>query len=200
MLLRPTVTRITYRAAASRYSTTFLSVRCMSHADMTEDQEFGPHKIHASELFARTALSFAFVNLKPVVPGHVLVCSRRVVQRFTSLRNEEVSDLWCLAQKVGQVVEPYFGATSLTFAIQDGVHAGQSVPHVHVHVLPRRPGDFKSNDDVYDAIDDASKALAGEAEKLDLDMERRVRTPEEMGQEAAQLRAAFKKQHGASSF
>ena len=35
----------------------------------SQDQEFGPHKIHASEIFARTALSFAFVNLKPVVPG-----------------------------------------------------------------------------------------------------------------------------------
>ena len=34
-----------------------------------QDQEFGPHKIHASEIFARTSLSFAFVNLKPVVPG-----------------------------------------------------------------------------------------------------------------------------------
>lgn len=45
--------------------------------------------------------------------------------------------------------------------LQDGVHAGQSVPHVHIHVLPRRPGDFKNNDDVYDAIDDASKSLAG---------------------------------------
>ena len=40
------------------------------------------------------------------------------------------------------------------------MHAGQSVPHVHIHVLPRRPGDFEKNDDVYDAIDDASRDAA----------------------------------------
>lgn len=42
---------------------------------------------------------------------------------------------------------------------QDGPAAGQTVPHVHVHCLPRRPGDLKRNDDVYDAIDDSSKYL-----------------------------------------
>ena len=34
-----------------------------------QDNQFGPHKIRASEIFASTELSFAFVNLKPVVPG-----------------------------------------------------------------------------------------------------------------------------------
>ena len=38
---------------------------------------------------------------------------------------------------------------------QDGETAGQSVPHVHVHCLPRKAGDFKRNDDVYDALDAA---------------------------------------------
>ncbi|CAL5227730.1 g10745 [Coccomyxa viridis] len=167
-----------------------------SPSQSVEDHQFGPHKIRASEIFASTELSFAFVNLKPVVPGHVLVCSRRVVQRFTRLQPAEVADMWCLAQKAGQVVEPHFGATSLTLAIQDGIHAGQSVPHVHVHVLPRRPGDFKNNDDVYDAIDDASKAaVSGEGEKLDLDAERKVRTPEEMAAEAQELRVAFQQLH-----
>lgn len=37
--------------------------------------------------------------------------------------------------------------------MQDGPAAGQTVPHVHVHVLPRRAGDFKENDEVYGAIE-----------------------------------------------
>jgi diadenosine tetraphosphate (Ap4A) HIT family hydrolase len=39
-------------------------------------------------------------------------------------------------------------ASSLTLAIQDGPAAGQTVPHVHIHVLPRRGGDFEKNDEV----------------------------------------------------
>lgn len=160
-----------------------------------QDYSFGPWTIHSSEIFSTSPLSFAFVNLKPVVPGHVLVSSKRVVPRFTDLTPEEVSDLWVLAQRVGVAVESHFGATSLTLAIQDGPAAGQTVSHVHVHVLPRRPGDFENNDEVYDAIDKASteaKAALGnrgEGEKrVDLDQERRPRTQEEMAAEAAELR------------
>jgi diadenosine tetraphosphate (Ap4A) HIT family hydrolase len=45
-------------------------------------------------VFATSPLSFAFVNLKPVVPGHVLVSPKRVVPRFADLSEEEVADLW----------------------------------------------------------------------------------------------------------
>lgn len=37
---------------------------------------------------------------------------------------------------------------------QDGPESGQSVPHVHVHILPRRRGDFEENDEIYDAVSD----------------------------------------------
>ena len=103
-------------------------------------------------------------------------------------RTEEVADLWSLAQAVGSRVEPHYGAEGLTLAIQDGPAAGQTVPHVHIHVLPRRPGDFEPNDKVYDAMDQGEKGLA---EGLDAEPERKPRTPEEMAAEAAALRELF---------
>lgn len=54
------------------------------------------------------------------------------------------------------MVERVYGATSLNIAIQDGVHAGQSVPHVHAHVIPRKAADLDhagGTDAVYDLLD-----------------------------------------------
>lgn len=71
---------------------------------------------------------------------------------------------------------------------QDGPEAGQTVPHVHIHILPRKVGDFERNDIVYDLIEDKERELK---KKLDLDKERMDRTAGEMAKEADELRALF---------
>uniref|UniRef100_A0A6I8N982 Bis(5'-adenosyl)-triphosphatase n=1 Tax=Ornithorhynchus anatinus TaxID=9258 RepID=A0A6I8N982_ORNAN len=80
----------------------------------------------------------------------VLVCPLRPVERFRDLHPDEVADLFQTTQKVGNVVEKHFNGTSITFSVQDGPEAGQTVKHVHVHVLPRKVGDFSRNDSIYD--------------------------------------------------
>lgn len=151
---------------------------------------FGPWPIDDGEIFAKTSLSFAFVNLKPIVPGHVLVSTKRVVPRFTDLTPEETQDVWNLAQKVGQMLEKHHGASSLTLTIQDGPAAGQTVPHVHVHILPRKDGDFVPNDTVYEEVDTSSKEYVLE-KKQNLDEARPARTPEEMAAEALEYGKYF---------
>ena len=162
-----------------------------SSQEQVAGYSFGPWPISPTEVFATSPLSFAFVNLKPIVPGHVLVSTKRVVPRFTDLTPEETQDLWALAQRVGAAMERHHKASSLTLTIQDGPDAGQTVPHVHVHVLPRKGNDFVPNDLVYDAIDTSSKEFVGSAAKRDLDEDRPPRTAKEMAEEAIEYRAYF---------
>uniref|UniRef100_A0A2P2K447 Bis5'-adenosyl-triphosphatase n=1 Tax=Rhizophora mucronata TaxID=61149 RepID=A0A2P2K447_RHIMU len=79
---------------------------------------FGPYRIDSKEVFYLTNLSFAMVNLRPILPGHVLICPRREVKRFGDLTAEETIDLWLTAKKVGTQLECFHKATSLTFTIQ----------------------------------------------------------------------------------
>ncbi|KAI4643550.1 hypothetical protein J4E93_006560 [Alternaria ventricosa] len=120
-----------------------------------------------NQVFHLTRLSFAIVNLKPLLPGHVLVSPRRVVPRFNDLSAAEVQDLFLTVQRVSRMVERVFSASSLNIAIQDGVDAGQSVPHVHAHIIPRKKDDLEEKggtDAIYAMMEsedaDLSKQLA----------------------------------------
>lgn len=120
---------------------------------MSDDmQRFGKNLLAATDIFIRTPLSFGFVNLKPILPGHVLVSPARVVPRFADLTQQEVSDLFLTVHRISPVLQKIHNSTAMTIAIQDGADAGQSVQHVHVHLIPRTPGDFSNNDDIYEKV------------------------------------------------
>ncbi|PGG97488.1 bis(5'-adenosyl)-triphosphatase [Blastomyces parvus] len=112
---------------------------------------FGPFLV-----FYITPLSFALVNLKPLLPGHVLVCPLRRVPRVTDLTPSETTDLFLTIRRVGRMVERVYHGTSLNIAIQDGPDAGQTVPHVHAHIIPRRKADLEhrgGSDAIYEMME-----------------------------------------------
>lgn len=156
--------------------------------------KFGPWPITPNEIFYNSTLSYGLVNLKPVVPGHVLVIPKRIVSRFHDLSIEEVGDLWISAQEIGKVIEREYSAQSLTFTIQDGSSAGQTVPHVHIHVIPRVKGDWMDNDEIYPTINHSEKEMDKDYKKRagPDDESRKPRSQEEMGIEAKKLKQFFK--------
>lgn len=101
---------------------------------------FGPHALHPSQVFFESALSIGIVNIKPIVPGHVLVIPKRVEQRIMDLTAAEYTDLFETVRYIAPKIEKHYGAQALNIAIQDGAQSGQSVPHVHVHIVPRKSG------------------------------------------------------------
>jgi bis(5'-adenosyl)-triphosphatase len=139
----------------------------------------------------------------------VLVVSNRIVPRFTDLNANEVTDLYMTVQKVQRMLaKVYFkdpesekGGSggkledgAFNVAMQDGVSAGQTVPHVHVHIIPR-PKDSPQNDQIYDRMEseegnvggalwDRSRPVnQGKFAKPE-ESERKNRTEEEMVKEA----------------
>ncbi|CAJ1331080.1 unnamed protein product [Effrenium voratum] len=102
------------------------------------EQAFASFRIPRSHLFyaSPSGLTVAFVNLKPLIPGHVLVVPRRTVPRLADLSQEEFDDLFRSVRVVQGALESSYGAEASRLGIQDGLDAGQTVPHVHVHVLP----------------------------------------------------------------
>jgi len=86
-------------------------------------------------------LVWAFPTNIPITPGHTLIVPRRCVAKYDDLTEEEKTAIENLRVRICDALRTQFRATSFNFAWNDGKIAGQSVPHFHLHVLPRQEGD-----------------------------------------------------------
>ncbi|XP_073949746.1 ntrilase and fragile histidine triad fusion protein NitFhit isoform X2 [Choristoneura fumiferana] len=110
---------------------------------------FGHVQVPDTCVFYKTELTYAFVNLRCVTPGHVLVAPRRCAPRNEELTDEEAVDFFAAVRTVQRLMEKVHDTRSCTVTIQDGQDAGQTVKHLHCHIMPRKKGDFIQNDLIY---------------------------------------------------
>jgi histidine triad (HIT) family protein len=84
-------------------------------------------------------VAVAFLDVRPVFPGHVLVVPRVHTETLPDLPVEQIGPLFERVQRLADAVPRALGATGTFVAMNNKV--SQSVPHLHVHVVPRRPKD-----------------------------------------------------------
>lgn len=96
---------------------------------------FGKYLIPIAHVFYSTPLTFCFVNLRPITKGHVLISPTRIVSRFSDLTEEESYDILLVAQKISGFLEKKY-LKRVDICVQDGQEAGQTVPHIHIHLVP----------------------------------------------------------------
>ncbi len=84
---------------------------------------------------------YAFLDIYPASEGHTLVAPKKHFSSFTDMNAEDVARLFEAARKITAAVEIAFLAEGSNIGINNGEVAGQEVPHVHVHVIPRKKGD-----------------------------------------------------------
>lgn len=93
------------------------------------------------EIIASSSLSLAFFDGFPVSPGHVLIIPRRHVASFFELTQEERKDMFNLADDVKHIIDNRFHPDGYNIGVNIGEAAGQSIFHVHLHLIPRYYGD-----------------------------------------------------------
>lgn len=78
----------------------------------------------------------------PISPGHTLIIPKRHVGSFFDLAAAERQDLLLLLDKAKVILDQKFKPSGYNIGINDGPAAGQTVPHLHIHLIPRYNADL----------------------------------------------------------
>ena len=92
-----------------------------------------------TKIITETKNSLAFLDAFPLTRGHTLVIPKTHHEKIQNMSPEENSDLFSTVHKIISKVDKLTGATLV--AIHNGREAGQEIPHVHVHLVPRSSDD-----------------------------------------------------------
>ena len=92
---------------------------------------------------ADNELALALFDKYPVTPGHVLVCPRRHVASFFDLTEAEMVAVLRLVREIKSRCDARLQPLGYNIGVNVGPAAGQTVSHVHVHLIPRYDGDVE---------------------------------------------------------
>lgn len=90
-------------------------------------------------ILKETSQSISFLDAFPLAKGHALVIPKKHHQKIQDMTGEENTDLFSLVHEIISRVDTITGSTLV--AIHNGKDAGQEIPHVHVHLVPRDKND-----------------------------------------------------------
>jgi histidine triad (HIT) family protein len=109
-----------------------------------EDCAFCDPAVLERQTFYEDDLVLALYTHRPIFPGHCLIIPKRHVERFEMLTDSEITQIGRVIRKVNRAVQEVFHTVSYLLLQKNGPEVGQTVPHVHVHYIPREEGDDSS--------------------------------------------------------
>jgi len=92
-------------------------------------------------MLAETALAYAIFDRYPASPGHTLIIPRQHTADYFALPPEVKRACWQLVDRVKEILAERFKPAGFNIGVNVGRVAGQTVPHVHIHLIPRYAGD-----------------------------------------------------------
>ena len=100
-------------------------------------------KNYKDKIVCETKLSISILDRYPVSAGHTLVIPKRHVKSYFDLTQDEVVDPWSMVNDVKESLNYMYEPDGYNIGINIGEVAGQTIPHSHIHVIPRYNGDVE---------------------------------------------------------
>jgi diadenosine tetraphosphate (Ap4A) HIT family hydrolase len=98
--------------------------------------------IAPEKIIDQNALTFTVRDTLPVSPGHTLIVPRRHFAGIFEADPDEVEALWEALQQARMQLIAEYAPDGFNIGINDGLAAGQTILHLHIHVIPRYTGDM----------------------------------------------------------
>ncbi len=96
------------------------------------------------QLLTETDTCYTILDKYPVTPGHALVIPKQHIPDYFDLPAPLKADLWRMVDRVKHLLAERFCPHGFNVGINIGTAAGQTIPHVHIHVIPRYFGDVEN--------------------------------------------------------
>nr|WP_319539292.1 HIT family protein [uncultured Methanospirillum sp.] len=93
------------------------------------------------EVVLENRLAYARYDKNPVSPGHLLIVPKRHFRSMFEATEPELSALWDLIRKARSYLDDEYTPDGYNIGINDGATAGQTIMHLHIHLIPRYAGD-----------------------------------------------------------
>jgi len=108
----------------------------------------------------------AFFSSQPVTLGHTLVIPKKHVKSLLAVADKDIDKLFELVKKIAKIIHKVLKPNGFNIGTNYGRIAGQSVDHLHIHVIPRYKGDFTFLQIVGKSLSPYARVLKNEEIKI----------------------------------
>ncbi len=137
-----------------------------------EKDEVGKGFISRAQVIFEDSSYVIFYNLKPAFVGHCLLTPKKHTEDYRELSETELKEMAILMRKATAAIAKAYNTDSFNVVLQQGEVSGQSLPHLHWHIIPRTPRD---KEEWFDKIDNPALRLVDiEETKRNVDLIKRA--------------------------
>jgi len=94
-----------------------------------------------SKIIYEDSQNLAFLDIHPHAPGHTVIIPKKHAKTILELDASEIKDLFMALKNTLEIIQKALNPDGFTIGINHGESAGQAIPHLHIHLIPRFKND-----------------------------------------------------------